>query len=72
MTAHLGAKQSFSSPILIVPRLVSTMKTKVWEVKEKVGGMGGRRAGDKILHFVSKYEYSFVEIWAQCQFTYHS
>lgn len=72
ITASLGAEQSFSSSILIVPRPASTVKTRVWEGKEKSGGKEPGRAGDGILHFFSKYEYAFVEIWAQFQFTYHS
>jgi len=40
ITASLGAEQSFSSSILIVPRPAIIVKTRLKEVKEKGGGTG--------------------------------
>lgn len=51
ITASLGAEQSFSSSILIIPRLASTVKTRVWEGKEKGGVKDGRGGGEQEMGF---------------------
>lgn len=44
ITASLRAEQTFSSSILIVPRPASTLKTRIWEGKEKGGGKERRES----------------------------